>query len=235
MTEGKCTVRCVGVPPHTKESSLFRHFRQYGTVVKMEYIDESKGTWRFGILVQFLSAKTAQKCLASPSAVLNNRHVSLALADINLVPEAEAQEYVDQAQTRGYMDGGSGGYDGYGGRGGGGRSRGRGRGRFAAQVGFRDGWGGRTPYAGRSSYYSYSVAGRGRGGAVSTASSYVRGAEASEDSPGNSSSIVTPAPVVAEVALPSSYSSEITKRSADKDEGGGCLKLGMTARTCTAT
>lgn len=221
--EEKCTLRCVGVPPHTKEDSLFRHFRQYGTVVKLEYIEESGEPAGSEYCVQFLCAEAALKCLTSPSAVLNNRHVALVLADVNLVPVAEAQEYVDQAQTRGYMDDGSGGYDGYSGRGG--RGRGRGRGRFAARGGFRGGRGGRIPYGGRSSYLAYPATGRGRGGPISTATSYAKGGGAATES-SRGGSVVTASPVVAEVALPSSTSPTVTKGSSSEDEGGESGRTG---------
>ena len=73
------------------------------------------------------------------------------------------------------------------------------------------------PYGGRSSYSIYSAAGRGRGGAVSSYSSYVRGETGS-----GTSSVVTAAPVVAEVALPPSSSPPTVSKAAtaDDDEDG---------------
>jgi len=91
--EAQFTVRCSNIPLHFKESELFNHFKHFGRIDKLILIptnpphDSSSGSVPTSreCDVQFRTAQQARKCLESPSAVLNNRFIRVAMAPADLI------------------------------------------------------------------------------------------------------------------------------------------------------
>ena len=102
----RCTVRCTNVPDKFTEKDLFAHFKGFGRIVSIKAMPAEKdetGRLVKECLVQYTHANMAQRCIASPAAVLNNRFIKVLLSDVNI--QAVESKPSDSDQVEAYSGG----------------------------------------------------------------------------------------------------------------------------------
>jgi len=109
----RCTVRCTNVPDKFTEKDLFAHFKGFGRIVSIKAMPAEKdetGRLVKECLVQYTQANMAQRCIASPAAVLNNRFIKVLLSDVNI--QAVENKPSDSDQVEAYSGGADNATDG---------------------------------------------------------------------------------------------------------------------------